>query len=181
MVTFDQAIAAGGTDADEALEFFDSLDVADADFMIGAWKGSGFPTGHPMDGLLEIHHWYGKRFESVEHVHPLLFSTRRGEIVSVNAALMPVAILRSRRIPKSPALGRAFQFLLPLLASSRSRARLRMMSFRGKLSATIIYDDLPIHDVFRKVDQNTLLGLMDLKGMDRPFFFVLRREGSAHR
>jgi hypothetical protein len=40
----------------------------------------------------------------------------------------------------------------------------------------MIYDDLPINDVFRKVDNNTVLGVMDLKGMEQPFFFVLRRE-----
>jgi hypothetical protein len=40
----------------------------------------------------------------------------------------------------------------------------------------MIYDNLPINDVFRKVDQDTVLGAMDLKGIPRPFFFVLRRE-----
>ena len=38
------------------------------------------------------------------------------------------------------------------------------------------YDNLPINDVFRKVDDNTVLGIMDLKGMKQPFFFVLRRD-----
>jgi len=32
-------------------------------------------------------------------------------------------------------------------------------------------------DCFRRLDANTLLGVMDLKGMQQPFFFVLRREG----
>ena len=40
----------------------------------------------------------------------------------------------------------------------------------------MIYDSLPINDVFRKVDDHTVLGLMDLKGMKDPFFFVLTRE-----
>jgi hypothetical protein len=39
----------------------------------------------------------------------------------------------------------------------------------------MIYDFLPIHDVFRQVDDATRLGLMDMRGMDQPFFFVLRR------
>ena len=39
----------------------------------------------------------------------------------------------------------------------------------------MIYDYLPINDVFRKVDDHTLLGLMDFKGMEQPFFFVLNR------
>jgi hypothetical protein len=36
--------------------------------------------------------------------------------------------------------------------------------------------DQPIVDVFRKVDDATLLGLMDLRGMEAPFFFLLERE-----
>jgi hypothetical protein len=43
-------------------------------------------------------------------------------------------------------------------------------------SATMIYDALPINDVFRKVDADTMLGAMDIRGTTEPFFFVLRRE-----
>ncbi|MFP4445899.1 MAG: DUF4334 domain-containing protein [Desulfosudaceae bacterium] len=39
-----------------------------------------------------------------------------------------------------------------------------------------MYDQLPINDIFRKVDADTVLGAMDMKGSSRPFFFVLRRE-----
>lgn len=39
-------------------------------------------------------------------------------------------------------------------------------------------DGQPIHDVFRKLDNETVLGVMDLKDMPQPFFFVLRREGA---
>jgi hypothetical protein len=41
----------------------------------------------------------------------------------------------------------------------------------------MIYDHAPIVDCFRRLDENSLLGVMDLKGMQQPFFFVLRREG----
>lgn len=51
-----------------------------------------------------------------------------------------------------------------------------MTEYRGKSSATMVYNPLPINDVFRKVDENTVLGLMDMHGLERPFFFVLRRE-----
>jgi hypothetical protein len=42
-------------------------------------------------------------------------------------------------------------------------------------TATLVYDALSILDVFRRVDGDTVLGWMDLKGMEQPFFFVLRR------
>lgn len=51
-----------------------------------------------------------------------------------------------------------------------------MITYRGKSSATLIYDHLPIHDVFRMVDDDTVFAVMDMKGMSRPFFFMLRRE-----
>ena len=73
-------------------------------------------------------------------------------------------------------LGRAFQLLMPLLQTRRSRARLRMIEYRGKTTAAMLYDDLPINDVFRKLDDDNVLGIMDLKGMAQPFFFRLHRE-----
>ena len=39
----------------------------------------------------------------------------------------------------------------------------------------MIYDKLPIQDIFRRVDERTVLGVMDYKGMTQPYFFVLRR------
>ncbi len=32
------------------------------------------------------------------------------------------------------------------------------------------------NEIIRKVDDDTLLGVMDLKGCAQPFFFVLKRE-----
>ena len=77
---------------------------------------------------------------------------------------------------KSETAGSVFQVLIPLLTGQKSAARLRMTTYRGKPSATMVYDNLPINDVFRKVDDDTVLGVMDLKGMKTQFFFVLRRD-----
>jgi hypothetical protein len=133
---------------EQALNLFDSLEPVDLPFMLGSWKGEGFLTNHPMDGLLESYHWYGKRFESPEDVHPLVFSKRNHQLTSVNPAL---------------------------LGTSRSRARLRMTTYRGTPSATMIYDQLPINDVFRRIHADSVLGVMDYKGMAQPFFFILHR------
>jgi hypothetical protein len=173
---FSEFITAGSASTAEALTLFDGLDCVDTDFMLGDWKGAGFPTDHPLDGVLEVYHWYGKKFESTEHVHPLVFTNTRGNKVSVNPALIPLSLSDVMPIPKAPFMGRLMQYCIPLLSTRRSRARLRMTSYRGKVSATMIYDDKPINDVFRQVDGNTVLGIMDRKGMAQPFFFVLRRE-----
>jgi hypothetical protein len=39
----------------------------------------------------------------------------------------------------------------------------------------MIYDELPIIGHFRKVDGDTVLGAMDLRGTPQTYFFVLRR------
>ena len=40
----------------------------------------------------------------------------------------------------------------------------------------MVYDALPIIDVFRRVGADTVLGAMDMRGLPAPFFFVLRRD-----
>ena len=69
-----------------------------------------------------------------------------------------------------------FTLMNLMLKTEKSQARIRMMEYREKVSTTMIYDNLPINDIFRKIDDNTVLGLMDFKGMPQPFFFVLNRD-----
>lgn len=54
-------------------------------------------------------------------------------------------------------------------------AQMREVKFRGKISATLIYDLKPIMDYFRKLDDNTLIGLGETKG-HLTFFFYLTRD-----
>jgi hypothetical protein len=130
-----------------------------------------------MDGALEAYHWWGKRFESDEAVHPLLFETGSGRLMAVHPGWMRPVLpwLREGRWPRAAWLTRLARWCLPLLSTRRSQARLRMVEHRGVLTAAMIYDGLPIHDVFRRIDDDTVLGLMDLKGDPQPFFFLLRR------
>lgn len=162
---------------EQALELYDSLDAVESEFMLGNWHGEGFNTGHVMDGLLEAYHWYGKRFDSAEDVHPLVISTLTAGKTQLNPRFMSpfLGLMIRYNIPKWRILGWLFQLLLPLFSTSKSKARLRMTEYRGVSTATMSYDQLPINDVFRKLDENTVLGVMDLKGMTQPFLFILRR------
>lgn len=54
-------------------------------------------------------------------------------------------------------------------------ARLREISFRGKVSASLIYNNRPIVDYFRRLDADTVIGFGEPKGA-APFFFHLVRE-----
>lgn len=139
----------------EALAFFDSLDALPADSLRGRWRGRGLDTGHPMDGLLESTGWYGKQFDDLDSVHPLLFEVG-GEIYPIEPqAKMPVDVTKR---------------------ATRHRARLRNIEHRGVVTAAMIYDGQPIIDLFRQLSPNTLLGLMDARGMNEPYFFILTRD-----
>lgn len=164
--------------AAEALRVFDRLDVVDLGAMMGPWAGRTFPSGHRLDGVLEAHGWHGKTFDNTEAVHPLVFTTAAGRQLRLRPALLLPFLPLVMAVPalRSAAAGRIARPLLPLLATTESAARLRMLQFRGRLSAALVYDGIPVIDVLRRVDEDTVLGLMDLKGMQEPYFFLLRRE-----
>lgn len=161
--------------AEQTLAYFDSLEPVSIDFMLGAWRGEGVHTDHPMDGLLENFNWYGKEFVSAEQVHPLVFKREDGSLVKLNPKWMQMKFARNTPLARQGWVRKAFQLATGVMKTDTSRARLRMTEYRGKVSATMIYDDQPINDVFRKIDNNSVMGVMDLKGMRQPFFFKLIR------
>lgn len=159
------------------MALFDRLAAVEPSELQGRWRGGGFPSGHPLDGVLETFHWYGKEFRDADAVDPLLFRSAAGVVVPLRAALLPDPRWLERwPWLASAAAGELFQrLLLPLLRTDRPQARLRVVRHRGVSSAAMLYDQLPIVDVFRRLDAHTLLGLMDARGIPQPFFFTLRR------
>jgi len=167
-----------GVSREAACAIFDELAPVSIEQLIGSWKGSGVPTGHPLDGMLESYGWHGKRFDTAEIVHPLVFKDGKWGLVPINPSYLPLKpVLRHAGFLRRPSVAGIARRLLPIARTSDPQARLRMTEFRGVVTATMIYDSLPIHDVFRGIDDDTLLGLMDLRYTREPFFFLLRREG----
>jgi len=166
-----------GADPDEALAYFDSLPAVAPEEMLGRWRGSGLPTGSPLDGLLEGFGWYGKEFLDEECVHPLLFADRTGAPRPVDPGLLPIGVLRDYAgfLDVWP-VRRAFGALRPFLYTRRPKARLRSVEHRGVVTAAMVYDALPIIDVFRRVSEDVRLGAMDMRGLPSPFLFVLTRD-----
>ncbi len=170
----------GGATAEAAMGLFDSLPAVHLDTMLGSWHGSDLKTGHSLEGVLESLGWHGKRFDGPEDVHPLVFEKSGGELFSINPSMIPVSfIIRHAGWFRKPGMARLFKNFVGILRTNKPRARLRMTEFHGVLTATMIYDALPINDIFRMVDQDTLVGVMDLRGAKEPFMFVLRREGAG--
>ncbi|PMR80089.1 hypothetical protein C1H70_09730 [Halomonas urumqiensis] len=159
----------------QAIELFDSLPPARADQMIGRWRGEGIDTDHPRDGLLEASYWHGKDFQSHEAVYPLIHTLPIWGRVAVNPAMIPMTLVEVLPLRDwiTPVL---FPIIYPLMRTSKPKARLRTIEFRGRPHAAMLYDAKPIHDIFAKLDDDTMMGWMDFRGMEQPYFFKLHRE-----
>jgi hypothetical protein len=64
------------------------------------------------------------------------------------------------------------------LEAGKGGASLWMVEFRGESTATMVYDGQPILDHFKRVDESTLMGIMNGKGVldeGRHYYFLLER------
>lgn len=159
----------------DAEGFFDSLPPVRPEDVTGRYRGRELATGHPLDGLLERSGWYGKQFDDVDHVHPLLFRDPRGDLFAVDPRRVPLGLAPKVPVAVVEKARAALGLLKPAIRTSKHRARLRAVEHRGVVTAAMVYDHLPIIDVFRRVDDNTLLGAMDLRGAP-PYFFILSKD-----
>lgn len=161
---------------DEAVALWDALPVVETSEMIGDWRGTEVTTGHPLDGLLEAARWHGKRFLGPDEVFPLVHNDRRGNKYYADPARLPLTTALRFDAPKGALGTRLFDMMKPWHQTTRPCARLRSIVHRGQTTAAMLYDARPITDAFKRLDEKTLLGLMDMKGMDRPYVFTLAKE-----
>ncbi|UPW11875.1 DUF4334 domain-containing protein [Gordonia terrae] len=63
---------------------------------------------------------------------------------------------------------------------AKGEASLWLVEFRGESTATMVYDGQPIFDHFKKIDDSSLLGVMNGKGVvddsGRHYYFLLDRD-----
>ena len=181
MLSLTDVLPSAPTTTAEALAVFDSRPAVEPELMIGTWHGLELPTNHPLDGMLAASGWWGKAFLDSETVHPLLFRTSGGTALwALNPALAFGGLGLATKIPalKRQNFAGTIAALKPALQARGPKARLRTTRYRDVDTATMIYDQLPVNDVFRKLDEETVIGAMDLRGSKRPYFFVLTRDDS---
>src|SRR3546814_14109251 len=75
----------------------------------------------------------------------------------------------------------ADQFVANEKAAGGGGASLWNLEYRGEVTATMVYDRLPVFDHFKAVDENTLMGIMNGKlqstyGISDLYYFWLERE-----
>ncbi len=149
-------IESGSTTIPEALLLFDNLESIHIDFLRGRWRGYELSTGHPMDGLLKTLNWYGKEFVSPEMVHPLLFLDAQNRVFKVVPYSFLVNFVVELPMFKDGSLKDWLPSFKPLLLflnsalmrTEESQARLKMVEYRGQITAAMIYDGLPIVDQY---------------------------------
>lgn len=159
----------------EALAWFDSLPTVKLEKVTGLWKGTELSTGHPLEGLLTACGWYGKYFKNPEEVHPLVMEKCDGHFYMMDPARLPL-VDSLEKVPRK-VIERIRGAAPILLQTKKSGARLREINYRGQVTTAMIYDKKAIIDVFRQVDDHTLLGLMDIKEIssDKKFYFILEK------
>ncbi|WP_234828078.1 DUF4334 domain-containing protein [Sinorhizobium fredii] len=137
----------------------------------GAWHSDW----HPLDGVLENLGWFGKRFRPdmrectvVSHGTAAAHRHRSGENTSSLGASFPKHRQHGRRETPVSCLMRGLRAKGPV-------ASLTTMPLYGVVSAAMIYDDQPIVDYFRRIDEQRIMGAMTVSGDDRIYFFELER------
>ncbi|RMI33427.1 DUF4334 domain-containing protein [Nocardia stercoris] len=131
-------------------EFWATLEPATVDFMIGAWEGGEFDTGHRENGTLALINWFGKTFNSATDVQPLVCLDADGNRYS---------------------------------NTDNGEGSLWMEEFRGEVTATMVFDEQPVHDHFKKIDDDAVMGIMDGKNAldnGRYAYFYLERVHAAY-
>ncbi|HEY6877779.1 MAG TPA: GXWXG domain-containing protein [Polyangiales bacterium] len=164
---------------DDALALFDSLPACPVETLRGQWSGREVLTGHPLDGALANISWYGKQFDSDDQVHPLLVRGTDGRPFPLDPSFVPMRLI-AKPMPTPRWVKRVAPSTMSLLRgpmrARRYGAKLSSPVHRGKATAAMSYVGKPITDYFRKIDEHTVLGLMEYAGMPRPYFFLLRRD-----
>ncbi|PST20595.1 DUF4334 domain-containing protein [Mesorhizobium plurifarium] len=158
------------------LEEFRSLPSLEPREIVGLWRGRGIPSGHPFDGVLENLGWFGKRFTSDMRADALLFWSGKRRLIAIDPATIPLRLaLRFHWVGRMCIARNLFSHLQRGFSAKGPVASVRTMPFGGAAGAAMLYDNQPIVDYFRRIDQHRIMGAMTIRGDERIYFFELER------
>lgn len=160
--------------------WFRSLEPVLPKEMVGLWRGTGVPSGHPLDGVLENLQWFGKRFHPNLRADTLLFQWRPGRLVPIEPGFFPIGlVLRLAPFGRSLLARNLFSYLQKAFHARGTTASLRLSTVDGVETAAMVYDRQAIVDHFRRIDQNEVAGMMCVDRDKRRYFFTLRKVDGA--
>lgn len=148
---FDALRGAEHADPTDLDALWADLTTVGVEEILGPWRGGDFATGHLATTILTKVRWHGKRFDSPLSAVPLVCRDEDGALYSNKEA------------------------------GGGGEASLWPVEFRGEVTATMVYDRLPVLDHFKKVDDTTLMGIMNGKlesafGVKDLYYFWLERD-----
>jgi len=117
--------------------------------------------------------WKGFSFDTGHHTHGLLDKARwYGKAFVSQSEVQPLVCYDDE--------GNLFSDK----KTGRGEASLWEVAFRGEVTATMVYDGMPVFDHFKKVDDDTVIGVMNGKGTlvfddGEHYWFGLERDGAV--
>ena len=161
---------------ERTLAWFRMLEPVNPGEMIGLWRGSGHPSGHPLDGVLENLGWFGKRFHPDLRADALLFERAPGKLIAIEPAYVPIRLALSFAAIGRKAFARSlFSHVTPRISARGTTAMLRSRMDDELITAAMVYDRQPIVDVFRRSKDGQVIGKMIVDGDPRHYFFKLAK------
>lgn len=158
------------------LEKFQGLPPIEPRELIGLWKGRGVPASHPFDHVLENLGWFGKRFTLDMRADALLFGSGDRRLIAIDPKWIPLDLaLRFHQLGRTAVARNLFSYLQRRMRARGPVASLRNRVFAGAESAAMIYDDQPIVDHFRRIDEHKVMGAMVIQDTAGIYFFELER------
>jgi hypothetical protein len=147
---------------------FDALDPVGVDMLVGLWEADPGYAETPGGRLLVESGWWGARFTDAETVDPLLFRSDDGDGLFAADLLRVLALIREG--------AQNISARRTEVETSAPIGRVRMIEYRGVVTATLVYDQVPVLDYLRAVDNNTVIAAVEGRAMvDRPAYALLRR------
>lgn len=160
----------------ETTAWFRSLEPIPPVEMVGLWKGVGIPSNHPLDGVLENLHWFGKRFHPDMRADPLVFQWRSGRLVSIEPSCFPIGLaIRAAPFARTSLARYLSGYLQKVVRARGSAASLRLETFEDVTTAAMVYDAQPVVDYFRRLNDDEVAGMMCVRDDARRYFFKLTR------
>ncbi|OJD30603.1 transcription factor cmr1 protein [Diplodia corticola] len=126
------------------LSLYDSLGPLTPSELIGEWSASSFNTGHPAHPWLKSINWVGIRFWSVDDVEPIVVAVTT-ENKNQNNGVSEKVWSRKKWMEEF------------------GNGQVIEAKFRDVVSATMVCDDHPILNYYRKVSDTVVLGVMVAK------------------
>lgn len=155
---------------------FPTLAALELSDLVGLWRGSHVPSGHPLDGVLENLGWFGKRFHPNLRADALLFRTGPARLVPVDPRFIPLRLaLRLASFGRSRVARNWFPYVQKMLRAKGPTATLQLLDLESTPTVAMVYDHQPVTDYFRRIDDRTILGMMCVKGDAKRFFFTLTK------